>query len=671
VRALHHRLLVLLLLPALVGLSCGKAPLSSVHAGFVLADATWFAEEETLFVFYRVTAEQGLGPETQLELAYRTDAVDQPWTPLSQLKTVHTHLKVDCGAYARCGSTSVHVKLPPSEVRLQLRYSKGSELTLPAEVTLNVVGPGPAPSHRSLVVYGVFDEGNHHVQWRARHQFPDLRNEEVEALGLRRTFRVSEAGSGAVGPLPEDNPYGYAFAEGCPAGMTPLGFAPLETQDRAIFEDQALPLSASADPLICAQSTVTDGKGNFTAPALARKNPEVRPAFPALHSPIRTDTEVGFILKPCTRTISAPHLAMQEQRLLLDGAPELCTDDWQNPGFADGLAASFRARIDEVRAAGNDMVLAVVLHQDDPTGGLSEALEQALEEVLPFEREKSSPRVTGAFVFDSVGHLLTHPALQQLVLWCPESGGPDDLDLASGTAQHSCPVQPDLPDVQLGPFKFNNLPILPTRTQYLNFISKYSDDQAGHTVGLTFLAPERTPTSENVPVGDFGVTTFFNNEAVTAAAGDAFSYCAGGDPRAEAVVFRTAPGEDPLPLSALPDLQQNSPQSSYELGLFWDFPYLSRLEYEVTIAGSASAFSLTVPFGISTTSEKYYGTELWSSGDFPLANTLTQCTRFCDHPTFDSAGVYQVRTDFQGSYPDTCYRPRYPVPSDGGFPLDP
>lgn len=662
---------LLLLLPALVGLSCGKAPLVDVHAGFVLADATWFAEEETLFVFYRVEAEQGLSPESQLELAYRTDDVDQPWTPLSELEPVHTHLKVDCGAEALCGSTSVHVRLPPSQVQLRLRYHRDGELTLPAAVTLNVVGPGPAQSHRSLLVYGVFDQENRHVQWRARHQFPDLRNEEVEALGLRRTFQVSEAAFGAVGPLPDDNPYGYAFAAGCPAGMTPLGFAPIETQDRAVFERQALPLTASAEPAVCATATVTDAKGTFSAPALARKNPEVRPAFPALHSPIRSGTEVGFILEPCTRTISAPHLAMQEQRLLLDGAPELCTEDWQSQGFADALAATFRARIDQVRADGKDMVLAVVLHQDEPTGGLSEVLEQALEEVLPSEQEKSSPRVTGAFVFDSVEHLLSHPALRQLVIWCPETGGPDDLDLSSATASHSCPVQPDRPDVQLGPFKFNNLPILPTRTQYLNFIDKYSDDQAGHTVSLTFLAPERTPSSENVRVGDFGVATFFNNEAVSAAPEDAFSYCAGGDERSEGVVFRVPPDEDPLPLSALPQVQQVSPQPFYPLGLLWDFPYLSRLEYEVTIAGAASAFSLTVPFGISSTSEKYFGTELWSSGDFPLSNTLTQCTRFCDHPTFDSAGVYQVLAPFRVAYADTCYRPLYPALTDGGFPRDP
>jgi hypothetical protein len=188
---------------------------------------------------------------------------------------------------------------------------------------------------------------------------------------------------------------------------------------------------------------------------------------------------------------------------------------------------------------------------------------------------------------------------------------------------------------------------------------------------LLFLAPERTPISQNVEIGDFGVATFFNNEILTAAPGDAFSYCRSEDPRVSAVVFRTELTPDPLPLELLPEAHEAVPQSSYELGLLWDFPFLLRLQYEVVIAGAASAFSLTVPFGITTSDEAYYGTELWQGGEFPLSNTLLQCTRFCDHPTFDSAGVYNVGTSFRGSFRKQCYRPRYPVPSDGGFPLDP
>lgn len=650
--------------------ACEKVPIVDINAGFTLADAAWFSQEETLFIFYRVGAEQGLGPESQIEISYRTDDGEVPWTPVSEFTTVHTHVPVDCGSKARCGSTSLKVARAPRQVGVRLRYHRDGELTLPAAVNVNLIGAGPAYSHRSLAVYGVFDEANTHVQWRARHQFPTLRNEEVQELGLRRTFHISDPRYGELEQAFEVSPYGYASTPACPQDLTPLGWAPIETSERAVFHGDALPDAASTASSVCARSTVTDAKGPFEAIALARKNPEVHPAFPALRNPIRSNTAIGFLLRPCARTISEPHREMQVQRLLLENSPEICIDDWRAPDFADQLATRLRARIDEVRAQGRDMVLSLSLHHDDASGQLAGRIEAALEQILTFERDKSTPRVSGAFVFDSMGYAVVRTPLKHLVLWCPAELE-DDLDTLPPAAQRSCPLLPDNPDLNLGPFRFSALPILPTRAQYLTFIGKYSEGQAGKMRELLFLAPERTPISQNVQVGDFAVATFFNNELLTAAPDDAFSYCRSEDARVSAVVFRTALSPDPVPLQLLPELHHEAPQSSYALGLLWDFPFLLRLEYEFIVAGAASAFSLTVPFGISSSSEAYYGTELWQGGEFPLSNTLLLCTRFCDHPTFDSAGVYNVGTSFRESYRQQCYRPRYPAPGDGGFPLDP
>ncbi|HEX8819581.1 MAG TPA: hypothetical protein VF794_06620 [Archangium sp.] len=661
-----------LLLAVVACASCEKVPLTNIQAQFELADAAWFEEEQTLFIFYRAKAEQGLGPDSQIEVSYRTDDMEQPWTPLSQLSTVHTHVPVDRGSTERWGSTSLHVKRVPRQVGIRLRYHRDGEMALtPPRTRLNIIGTGPPHRSRSLVVYGVFDENNTHVQWRARHQFPTLRNHEVQELGLRRTFRIADPRHGDVAQPPDGNPYGYAFASACPEALTPLGWAPLETSMRAMFGGDELPLSASASPAVCAQATVTDAQGPFEAVALARKNPEVRPAFPALHSPIRTNTAIGFLLRPCERTISKPHESIQVQRLLLAGAPEICIDNWRTTDFAAELAARFRARIDEVRAQGQDMVLTLALHHDEPSGKLADVIEQALEQTLTYERDKSSPRVSGAFVFDSFAHTLGRAPLKSLVLWCPANLDVDDLDQISDQSQHSCALLPDIPDIKLGPFRLNTLPILPTRAQYLRFVEKYSEAQAGHMRGLQFLAPERTPISENIQVGDFGLITFFNNETLTAAPSDVFSHCMSGNPLASHVVFRSPLSPDPLPLETLPELHEATPQPAYALGLLWEFPFLTRLEYEFFIAGTASAYSLTVPFGIPTKETEDYGAKMWLENEFPLDATLLQCTRFCDHPTFDSGGVYNVTLGFRASYLNQCYAPRYPVPADGGFPRDP
>lgn len=666
-------LILLTALAALANGACDKVPLVDIHAYFTLAEAAWFEEEETLFFFWRLDAMQGLGPDTQLEVTYRTDDVALPWTALDELSPVHTHLPVDCGITGLCGSMSLKVSGAPREVGLRLRYHRDGELVRDAFLNVVRVGRGPPHTNRSLLVYGVFDETNTLVQWRGRHQFPTLRNEEAQQLGLRRRFTVSSPRHGDVGAMPEGNVYGYGFSAACPTDLAPLDHPPLTTDARAIFEPTPLPLSASTSPVVCAEAAVVDGRGAFQTAALARKNPQVAPAFAALRSPIRENTRLAFLLRPCARELSEPHLAMQRQRLLLESPDEVCLDDWEDPGFTSLLAGRLQTRIDQARLAGNDMVLVIAFHHDDASGQLARKLEQALETVLPSEGEKSSPRVSGAFVFDSRGYLLQNPTLSRLVLWCPAivPGVFDDLDALPSVSQQACALVPQTTDLDLGPFRVANLPILPTRPQYLTFIDRYSEDQAGRMTGLSFRAPERTPLSENLEVGPFGVATFFNNEVITAAPSDVFSFCSEGNPRAGVVVFRTSLSPDPFPLALLPDTHLATAEQNYALGIVWDFPFLVKLDYEVVVAGAATAFAITVPFGIASPAEAYYGALLWQEDTFPLAETLLKCTRFCGHPTFDSSGVYNVVLPFDQTYRNLCYRPRYPAVGDGGFPRDP
>ena len=114
----------------LFGVACTKVPVVDIAAGFVRADAAWFEGEETLFYFYNVHAEQGLGPTSVIEITWQTDDERVDWTPLSELPSVHTHLPVDCGVEALCGSHSLHVPLQPRNVELRLRYGEGVQMLL-------------------------------------------------------------------------------------------------------------------------------------------------------------------------------------------------------------------------------------------------------------------------------------------------------------------------------------------------------------------------------------------------------------------------------------------------------------------------------------------------------------------------------------------------------------
>jgi hypothetical protein len=677
--------LPLLLLPFA---SC-KVPIFDVEAGFELADASWFAEEETLFVFYDVRAEQGIEEPSVIEITYATDDERVPWTAVTEFETVHTHIPVDCGQKARCGSVSIRVPIEPREVDVRLRYHPDGELALDADTLFNVVGPGPPHTNRSLLIYGVFEETNQRVQWRSRHRFPTLRNEQVTLLGLRREFSVRDQRYGTAPLVSNNNPYGYGVT--CPDGFTVTNVGPVQTDTRAVFSTEDLPLDASGAALVCAESTVTDARGTFVASAVAQKNPEVRSAFPVLRSPVREATTLAFFLAPCNRTISEEHEEMQRQRLLVDDLPAICTDDWQSQGFVDSLVVQFRDAVEAERPSGRDMVLVVGVHQDE--AGVAAAVEEALAQVVPDERHRSSPRLAGAFVFDSTARGLTEPSLAQATLWCPSTISFDQIPDASA---RSCPILPDIPDFNLGPFTFGTLPILPTREQYLDFIETYSVAQAGDVEELTFLAPEFAVTSDHVDFGTFGVATFLNGEAISAEPDDAFSFCVQEEP--QLFVFRSARMQNPqflaalqflcalgavpaevclaaeaglLPIELLPLWHNLLGETDYELGVFWEFPFLLRMNYRAVVAGSVGAFGLSVPFGLGSPAQSYYGTEIWLDEEFSIDPSLAHCRRFCDHPTFDSAGVYHVTDPFRQTYQQNCYLPDFPEPGDLGFPLDP
>lgn len=675
---------------ALSAMSCGKVPLFNVRAEFSRADAAWFAEEETLFIFYEVSANQGIADPSVIEVRWTTDSEAVDWTQLTDITEVHPHVGVDCGPNALCGSTSIAVADEPRDVDIRLRYHRDGELALEPDTRLNVVGPGPAHTNRSLLVYGVFDESNRQIQWRGRHLFPTVRNEEATALGLRRRIDVEAPAWGTAALTRDDNVHGYGAD--CPSSLTPTDHETVSTEQRARFSDDRLPVEAGSSPIVCAESTVWDATGPFTTGAVAQKNPEVRPAFPLLRSPVNDGVPLKFFLAPCDRVINRRHERMQRQRLQMEDTATTCTDDWTQDGFVEDLVATFSDAVAAARPDGEDMVLVVGLHQDEP--GLVSAVEDALAEVVPRERHQSTPRLAGAFVFDSDARGIQLSEIAPATLWCPAE---IDFDSTIPDASvRTCAIAPDNPNIELGPFTFGTIPILPDREGYLDFLSEYSEAQAGEVLSLKYRVPEFATSSEHVDLGEFGVVTFLNDERISAEEDDAFSYCPARD--APPVVFRSEimqsedflallaeacdAGEVPpqlcdaeqtglLTLDLLPRWHATLLERDYELGLYWDFPFLLRMRFETVTAGNVSALGLTVPFGVASNGRQFLGTSVWQADEFELGDRLAQCTRFCDHPTFDNAGVYHPRQSFVSRYAQACYRPDHPTPGDGGFPRDP
>ena len=652
-----------------------KVPIVDIGAFFSIADATWFEGEQTLFLFYRVESQQGLSDFSEIELSYLTDEEDQAFAPLEDFAMVHQHVAAECGRHSICGSASIHIPVTPRQVQVRLRYHRDGALTLDAPLAFQVVGSGDAHTNRSAIVYGVFDEDNTSVQWRLRNQFPTIRNEEATRLGLRRRFIVDDTNHGslpaALVDLIPENPYGYGAATVCPEAFESLEASATDTFERARFMDETLGLETAPSALVCGNSTVFDALGAFSTIALAQKNPQVDPAVAELRTPIRVNTKLELFLEICgVEIVDQEHRDMQLQRLLLDEGNVVCVDDFQTNGFADRFAESLQARIDVARVDGDDMVFVIGLNRSDNQRALPAILEDILAQLVDEESQKSSPRLTGAFVFDSDGYGPTDPLVNRHVIWCPSRFGGDNLEEVDPIAARACAVVPDNLTV-LGPIKLASLPILPTRRQFRTFVDEFGVGQTGEMRSLSFRAPVRTPLSIDVPFGDFGISTFFNNEAVTARPTDSFSFCASSD--VATVVFLPPPdvSDQPLPLAVLPEFHAAAPQDRYAIGLAWDFPYLARLRYDVVTAASITVQDFTVPFGLASPAESFEGSGVWFQDRFDLRDVLLRCDRFCAHPVFDSSGVYNVRTNFRDAFRSQCYRPSFPRRGDGGFPNDP
>ncbi|NBW82093.1 hypothetical protein EBR21_10120 [bacterium] len=654
---------------------CSKVGLDYTPARFDVAQGVWFEGEETFFLFWNVGSPLGLGPESVVEVSWASDEGNVAWTAPQSLSQVHRHEAVSCGAGRFCGSASPKLTREPRSVLIRVRYHRDGEVAMTIKPETYVIKKGNAFQNRSFVVYGVFDETNTFVQWRGRHVFPALRNEEATALGLRRAFEISDQSVGDIKNISGSNPYNYGTDVRCPQDFVPAQVDELlQTSDRAIFNRRAILPAAASNDSVCALAKVNDATGDFIATAWARKNPETRSAFDTLRSPVKTTTPIGFVLLPCRRSISLSHLEMQKQRLLLNNPTQICTDDFSQASFKDQLVGQFQQRISNTRAAGNDMTLSIAVHHDDLTGVLVRKLEDALAAVLPDERARVTPRVTGAFVFDSLQHIVVDTRIKNLVLWCPAAWLDPSVNplLPPDESQRACPVLPDNLQLNVGPVRFSSLPILPSRQAWDDFVARFSESNAGRMTSLDALAPQRTAVSTDIPLGEYGWVTFFNNEQVTATSAEAFSYCGIDSADSTRIYFRTTAASDrALPLSSLPASHAGRPVPSYELGLAWDFPFLLRLGYETFLAGSANAVVATVPFGLSFSQQQSYGNSGWTQQEFKVAGALSQCTRFCSHPFFDESGVYNVRESWRIALMTSCYRPRFPRSSDGGFPVDP
>jgi hypothetical protein len=217
-------------------------------------------------------------------------------------------------------------------------------------------------------------------------------------------------------------------------------------------------------------------------------------------------------------------------------------------------------------------------------------------------------------------------------------------------------------------------------------VARYGEGAVGETTKITVLAPRRGADARDVVLGSFAadgndlidpfspfsstdIATFFDDEYLTLLPEERLSVCAGQ--ASGNVVAQAEAAEPAVPLDALPALHVGDPRPRYQLGLRWDGAFYLRFDYRAVLGSATEVVGLTLPLSPSLPGAVSFREELWTAATFDLRDELQKCRRFCDHPTFDSAGIYQVQALFSPAYENDCYAPRFPTPADGGFPDDP
>lgn len=428
---------ILLVVCTLVSLmSCSKVPLKRYFPETRVAVSSWFAREQTLFLFWDLSIDEGFADDAVVEISVRTENGETGFRDVQSFPSVHRHSRVKCGSKALCGSQSVAFADRVLSAEMRVRFKRDGRLSDEIPLVHQSIESGQTAQTLSAALYGVFDQANEVIQWRLRHQIPGLPNAEVRRLGLNRRFKLvpkrygerlaSERQNRAIPDgLGNVNPYAFGFDEtaACPAGYAAewAGALPVETEAPARWSDEPVPAEGRTAAVVCAEGQLEAASGEIPVHALALRNPETETAYGQLATSVRPARLLKFLLAPCGRTISEDHLNMQAQRLLMDRTVDVCLERTSQDVMQTRMASAFAAALDAERVSGEDMALLIAFHHDDPSGDgvWHRALKGALESTLEYEQSKSSPRGVGAYVFDSLAAGELPQALSRQVLWCP------------------------------------------------------------------------------------------------------------------------------------------------------------------------------------------------------------------------------------------------------------
>lgn len=694
---------------AVLSLGCHKVPLHENPGAFEVLSAHYFESEKTQYIFFAIT---GLKPEqaktswpSRFEI--KADNVESAalkvqadgFSLIDYTQAVHRHRLVTCGEDRLCGSMSFKAEKAPEGFAVRFKYHENSPMKIEALVPNSVHKADRTASSQSAIVYGVFNEDNGRLQVRVHNNFGYPNDAELASFGMERRFEVSSV---ALENFSADEVNAMKDSSG-----TPLLY-PAETCSRDSGSRLAALPGGSAkviahiegsqgwwpnqlDPSenlnsACFKARLLDrnGKPLSESWAMARRNPVLQEESLKVSSPLSESRLVPLVLSYCLNQADSANLTSKsflEYQLFILGIKgasiDACFAVGQEEQFARELDRVLNEKIASARRTsldGKDFLLTVAInHRLSPViVRFHEMIAEAIDRKIHEERILVSPRLVGAFVYDS--DALETRSLERLrsenssSIWCPRA-----LDLAIDNADPTAANCNSLNggEIELGPINFL-IPMgtFPTLRTYVEYAQKYGDK--GFSRNPKFAARSLN-TNVNSVSGEQGATyTFFDGERVEIEPGQRLRFCRDRDSEKllSSVVARTveASGDGAGTKKFFNSNQLNwatlggSAKTTVEIGLSWEYPFVGGLTYDVPIEGSV--FNI-IPIQSSTGGSQSIGDLKWTRQSWSIGRVLQKCLKYCDHPFFDEAGVYQSGTSWQmAKY--RCPTPKVVEPPSGG-----
>ena len=666
--------------------SCEKVPLRANPGEFDLLSAHYFENEKTQYVFYSVAGLRA--DQAKLSWPARFEfALDTGETPVLSKgtdgfgtvdfsKTTHRHRLVACGEGRICGSFSFQTETPPRAIRIRYHYHEKSPLKLESNIANSLHPANQLASSQSAIVYGVFNGGNSRLQFRVQNNFGNPNSDQIENYGMERSFETTGVKLANVTPIEQltiqtATKIPFLFpADLCAEDNR--GEAPSDEKQRFSGREAWWPQGFARESELntaCFQVRLLDQTGRMLKEqsAIARKNPVLIDETLTVASPLREARKIPLILSYCLDRANSAELTsalfLDYQRYILlgsfKGAIDACFAIGEEERFAAELEGAINAKVMAARAesAGNqDFFFTVIINQnlDRSIKSLHGIVISKLNDKIGEERARISPRLTGAFVYDS--QALELRGLEGLlnrtgIVWCPRID-PDKKRDPSETIRlaedANCRAFKG-GTLELGPVNFQ-IPTgpFPTLKGYEEHYKKFGNNGLSLNPQFGVRAVE-TKTNSMVGEGEIQYT-FFDGERVTKAAGQGIRLCPERDQELElqSLAFKhtnPAPGDTPvLDANVAQHFLLLDREESFDVGLSWEFPFLGGLSYDSPLEGKV--FDL-IPISKNFGDTQKIGDSKWQRSQWRVGRLMQKCVRFCDHPIFDEAGIYQVRANWR------------------------